>query len=261
MEMPSLLNQRAEEILTFIESYRAEYGWARVVELAREKFVENEAQPAQQALGDLLLQARTLALVQGQLDDDRHALHSGRLNHEQDISIGHHYEMLRQEACTYNHQLRGFIESHRDSVDRYDLTRWLATASGGRHAWAESEITGAVSEIALHAALMGLPELVDLRYGSLGEDLHGYDFVATWQGRLLTVDAKTGYFHPLTEEKHGHEHLEIHVPRDVVQGFRLTRSGLDDLRRDVRGALRFKVGVEPHASHKHYAFKPIVATA
>lgn len=255
MDTVSPLTERAEEILVFLESYRAEYGWQQVVQLAREKFVENENQPGLQALADLLLKARTLAVVQNQLDDDRRALHSGRLRHEQNVSIGHHYEMLRAEACGFNHQLRGFIEAHREAVDRYELTRWLATASGGRHQWAEAEITGAVSEIALHAALMGLPELHNLRYGTLEEDLHGSDFVANWQGRPLTVDAKTGYFHPLTERKHGQEHLEISVPRDVVQGFRLTRSGLDDLRRDVRRALQWRIGSDKHASHRYY-FRP-----
>ena len=259
MDMHDQLSLRADEILVFIESNRAEYGWSGDIDLARDKYVHQEAQPGLQALGDLILKARGLALIQGQLDDDRRALHSGRLNHAQNISIGHHYEMLRAEACGYNHQLRGFIEAHREAVDRYDLTRWLATASGGRHKWAEAEVTGAMSEIALHAALMGLPELRDLRYGTLEEDLHGYDFMALWQGRTLSVDAKTGYYPPLTELKHGHEHLEIHVPREVVQGFRLTRAGLDDLRRDVRRALKVNVGADRHAGH-HY-FRPDFATA
>jgi hypothetical protein len=259
MENSSPIVQRAEEILIFVESYRAEFGWARVAELAREKYVENEQQLGLQALGDLLLRARTMAVIQNQLDDDRQALHSGRLSHEQNISIGHHYEMLREQACTYNHQLRGFIEAHRENIDRLELTRWLTSASGGLKKWAESEITGAVSEIALHAALMGLPELINLRYGSLSEDLHGYDFVSSWQGRKVTIDAKTGYYQPLTEEKQGHEHLELHVPRDVVDGFRLTRQGLDSLRRDARTALRAKVGIELHVSHKHYAYHPLAA--
>jgi hypothetical protein len=174
------------------------------------------------------------------------------LSHQENLSVGHHYEELRYEACAYNHQLRGFIEAHREYVDRYDLTHWLAEAAGGRHQWAEGEITGAMSEIALHAALMGLPELKDLRYGTLEEDLRGNDFLCSWQGRTVSVDAKTGYYHPLTQHKHGQEHLEISVPRDVVQGFRLTRRGLDDLRRDVRRALSWHGRPQQHWSHHYY---------
>ena len=255
--MKTLLPERAEEILQFIEANRATLGWQDVIEQATEKYVENETKLELKALAELMLKARNLAVVQNQLDDDRRALHSGRLLHEQNISIGHHYEMLRHEACAFNHQLRGFIEAHREVIDRTELTRWLSAASGGRHEWAAAEITGAVSEIALHAAVMGLPELRELRYGTVEEDLHGYDFVASWQGRPLTVDAKTGYYQPLTERKHGHEHLEISVPRDVVRGFRLTRAGLDDLRLQVRRALQNKLGVERHASHKHYPYKPL----
>jgi hypothetical protein len=248
-----LLSRRADEILVFIESYRVEYGWHQVVALAVEKFVEQETNSDLAALGDLLLKARTSVLVQGQLDSDRAQLHSGRLTHEENLSVSHHYEMLREAACAYNHQLRSFIEAHRESVDRYDLTRWMAAASGGRHQWAEGEITGATSEIALHAALTGMPELDGLRYGVIDEDLHGYDFVATWQGRLVTIDAKTGYYLPLTERKQGHEHLEVSVPRDVVEGFKITRRGLDDLRHDVRVALRAKVGTSAHVAHAHYS--------
>ena len=252
MDTQAQLTQRAEEILLFIESYRNEYGWSHVLDLARGQFVDNESQLELRALGDLIVKARTMAVVQNQLDEDRQKLHHGHLSHSENISVGHHYESLRYEACAYNHQLRGFIEAHRESVDRYDLTDWLATASGGHHQWAEAEITGAVSEIALHAALMGLPELKSLRYGTLEEDLHGIDFICSWQGRPVSVDAKTGYYHPLTERKHGMEHIEISVPRDVVQGFRLTRAGLDDLRRDVRRALTWQGRPAQHSSHHYY---------
>jgi hypothetical protein len=254
--MDRLIAQRAEEILVFIESYRAEYGWAHVTELAQNKFVELETVPELANLADLLLKARSMAVIQTLLDQDRRALHAHWLSHEENLSVGHHYEMLRREACTFNHQLRGFIESHQESVSRYDLTRWLTTASGGRHAWAEAEVTGSTSEIALHAALQGLPELKEVRYGTLDEDLHGFDFLTQWQGRIVSIDAKTGYFHPLTEEKQGHEHLEIHVPRDAVEGFRITRRGLSDLRNEVRRALTWKVQPAPHWSHHYYQAQP-----
>jgi hypothetical protein len=118
-------------------------------------------------------------------------------------------------------------------------------------------MAGAVSEMALHAALQGLPELKELRYATIEEDLAGYDFVAEWQGKLLTVDAKTGLYYPLSERVHGHRHLEISVPREAVKDFKVTRKGLDLLRHEVRQALQRGTGVSKHASHLH--FRPVHA--
>jgi hypothetical protein len=129
------------------------------------------------------------------------------------------------------------IESSRQYFSREELMGWLVEASLGRVQWAHSELTGALSEVALHAALQGLPELEGLRYATVEEDLAGFDFVAQWHGKLLTIDAKTGFYRPLMERKHGHRHLEISVPRQAVQDFRVTRRGLAVLRREARQAL------------------------
>jgi hypothetical protein len=217
-----------------------------------ERYIYRESAFGLRTLGELLLHARRQAHIQDRLNGDREALHSGRLSHEELIETGHHYETLRHAACEYNHLLRGFIEAHRDEVDRDDLTRWLTSASMGRERWAEGEVTGSMSEIALHAALMGMPELRDLRYATLEEDLHGSDFVAQWQGQLVTVDAKTGHYPPVTERMRGHRHLEVSVPREAVHGFRLTRQGLDMLRREVRQGLHASVGVGVHGAHAPY---------
>jgi hypothetical protein len=250
--------RQAKAILAAIEEYRVELGFTDALMLVHERFVDNEPDRELRQLGELMAQARRQALIQQQLDDDRQQLHRGHLSHDERVEVGHHYEMLRYEACSYNHRLRSFIESHREHVTRDQLTDWLVSASQGRRQWAVGEITGAVSEVALHAALMGLPELTGLRYGSLEEDLKGYDFLATYQGKPVTVDAKTGFYHPLSERKHGHRHFEISVPREVMEGFRLTRDGLDLLRREVRSALNQTV--EPHSPghwrdhgrHRHF---------
>lgn len=207
-------------------------------------------------LARLLLHARQQARLQDQLNHDRQALHAGRLGHEERASLGHHYETIRYAACEYNHTVRGFIESNREHVSRDELTGWLTTASRGRHGWAEGEVTGAISEIALHAALMGMPELSGVRYATLDEDLHGFDFMATWQGRPVTIDAKTGHYPPITNHHHGQLHLEISVPREALDGFRLTRGGLDGVRHDVRKGLHEHGGVDHHGAHAPYRPKP-----
>jgi hypothetical protein len=228
---------RSVEILTFVNELRREWGLQEALRTAAEYYVDDEPQPELARLGQVLVRARQQALLQQQLDEDREALHSGRLQHEERVSTGHHYEMLRREACAYNHELRGLIETDGHYFSRDQLTNWLVEASQGRQAWAQGEITGAVSEVAMHAALAGLPELRDLRYATLDEDLAGDDFMAEWHDQLVTVDAKTGLYRPLTERKHGHKHLEISVPREAVAGFWVTRRGLDLLRHEVRQAL------------------------
>ncbi|HEY2004320.1 MAG TPA: hypothetical protein VGH44_04380 [Candidatus Saccharimonadia bacterium] len=250
----SMFAHRADEILNLVTHLRAELGLHEALNVAIERFVDDEPHPEMKRFGEVVVLARRQALLQERLDDDREQLHSGVLNHEEREITGHHYEMLRHEACRYNHLMRGLIENCGHYFSREQLMRWLTAMSQGRSQWARGEVTGAVSELALHAALQGLPELRDLRYATIEEDLAGYDFVASWQGRLLTVDAKTGFYRPLTERKHGHKHLEISVPREAVKEFWVTRRGLDVLRHEVRQALQSSESVEHHAPHHYYKY-------
>jgi hypothetical protein len=96
-----------------------------------------------------------------------------------------------------------------------------------------------------------LPEIQGLRYASVEEDLIGYDFVGVWQGSLLTVDAKTGFYQPLLERKHGHRHLEISVPKEVIKDLQINHRGLALLRREVRQVLERDDGTEYHAPAQH----------
>ncbi len=248
--------RRANEIIRSIDEGRAQFGLSEALTQTWEQFVLAEPDVELRRFSEVIADARRQATTQRQLDDDREQLHHGHLNHEQLVERGHHYELLRYQACVYNHLLRGTIELHAEQFSRAQLLAWLTSASQGVHAWALGEITGATSEIALHAALTGMPELEGLRYGTVEEDLQGYDFVAYWQGALVTIDAKTGLYHPLTERKHGHRHLEISVPRESIAEFHLTRRGLDILRHEVRQALHAAPGTGVHASHSHYRFHP-----
>jgi hypothetical protein len=232
-----MLTSRAEEILQTIAQVRGDSGIKEAVHVAAERFVEDEPRAELKRLGEVVVLARRQALIQQLLDVDREALHHGHLNHDELVSTGYHYEMLRHQACTYNHLLRSFIESFGLHFSRDELMKWLTTASLGRSTWAKGEVTGAVSEIALHAALQGMPEIRDLRYATVAEDLVGYDFVGEWNGELLTVDAKTGRYAPLSETKHGHRHLEISVPREAAKDLRINHGALAMVRREVRQAL------------------------
>lgn len=244
---------RANAILAHIRLRRTELGLQEAVNEVIEHFVEHEPHPELARLGEVLGLARRQAVIQVQLDEDREALHHGHLSHEELVSKGHHYEMLRHQACTFNHLLRGLIESCSQYFSRDELMEWLVGASSGRASWAKGEITGAVSEIALHAALQGLPELRALRYATVEEDLVGYDFVGQWQGALLTIDAKTGFYPPLSENKHGHRHLEISVPREAVHDLRVNHRGLALLRREIRQVMQRAAGVEIHPPHHYFA--------
>jgi hypothetical protein len=248
---------RADAILGLISDERGRLGLHEAINLVVERFVEAESHPELKRLGEVLALARRQGVIQEQLDNDREALHHGGLNHEELTERGHHYEMLRHQACSYNHLLRGLIESCGHHFSRDELTNWLSNASSGREEWARGEITGAASEVALHAALQGLPELRSLRYGSVGEDLKGYDFVGEWQGALLTIDAKTGYYPPLSEYKHGHRHLEVSVPREATKDLQINHRALARVRAEVRQVMRADAGVEVHAPH-HY-FQPAIA--
>jgi hypothetical protein len=244
--------RRAQAILDDITVVRAERGLQDAILESVDKYVHDEINPELKSFGEVLLLARRQALLQEKLDEDREELHHGHLSHEEKASRGHHYEMLRREACEYNHMLRGLIEKSGEYFTRDELTKWLTTASQGRAKWVHGEVSGSISEIALHAALQGLTELRDMRYGTLEEDLAGFDFCAQWQGQLVTVDAKTGFYPPLSEYKHGHRHLEISVPHESVDDFRVTRRGLDLLRHEVRQALQGGEAVETHGPHQYY---------
>ncbi len=239
---------RAEAIIRDLENLRSEWGLKEALSQIWEKYVEAETEPDLRRFGEVIADARRQATTQRQLDEDREQLHHGHLRHDELVMVGHHYDTLRRQACIYNHLLRGVIEHYGEEVTRDELTGWLTSASLGVSGWAIGEITGAVSEYALHAALNGLPELSGVRHGTVEEDLHGYDFVANYEGQMVTLDAKTGLYRPLTERKHGHRHMEISVPREAVDGFKLTRHGLDVLRSEVRQALH----AEPWRGADHY---------
>jgi hypothetical protein len=238
--------RRAAAIMEFVDEHRAELGLNAALTAAAERYVEPETNQELKHFAEVLVSSRRQAMLQELLDDDREQLHHGRLDHEGLTSVGHHYETLRHEACVYNHKLRSVIELSGHHFSREDLMGWLVGVSQGRHEWARGEITGAVSEVALHAALQGMPELAGLRYGTVEEDLAGYDFLAEYQGKLLTVDAKTGRYWPLSERKHGHGHLEVSVPHEAVDGLRVTRRGINGLRSEVRIALGEHA---PHTEH------------
>lgn len=234
--IPSSITDQVSGLFEELASQTHLYGKSEAVDYLEEVYANGSRTEPMSSLAVLLLHAGQKAKLQDLLDIDRDDLHNGRLNHYQLLETGHHYETLRHAACEYNHSVRSFIESHREDVTRDQLINWLTKASHN-HRWADGEVTGATSEIALHAALMGMPELSGLRYATLEEDLHGFDFTAEWQGQQVTIDAKTGRYAPIVERMRGHRHLEIYVPRDVMDGFRLTRHGLDSLRREMRVAL------------------------
>jgi hypothetical protein len=249
-----LFQYRARQILGLIEDLRGQVGLTDAINAAVERYVNEEPNGELRRFGEVLGYARRQAIIQQELDDDREALHHGHLSHEELTEKGHHYETLRHGACVYNHVMRSVVETCGQYFMREQLMQWLTTASQGRGEWAKGELTGAISEAALHAALQGMRELKDMRYASIEEDLAGYDFIAEWQGRLVTIDAKTGFYYPLSERKHGHIHLEISVPREAVKNFHVTRRGLDLLRHEVRQALQRSAGAEEHAPH--HSFHP-----
>jgi hypothetical protein len=244
--------RRAEEIISHIHQLRAELGLSAALTHTWERYVEAETNPELRRFSEVIADARRQAMLQRRLDVDREQLHHGHLTHDQLRETSYHYVTLRREVCVYNHLVRGVIEHHWEHFHRDELTDWLTRASQGVRTWAVAEITGSISEIALHVAMAGLPELRNVRYATVEEDLKGYDFVAEWQGRLVTIDAKTGLYRPQTLRKHGYLHLEISVPREAVADFRVTRRGLDVVRHEVRQALRGSVGPAIHASHRHY---------
>jgi hypothetical protein len=244
--------QRAEAIIRDLNRLREEWGLREAQNEVWDRYVGAEDDANLRRFSEVVADARRQVATQRQLDEDRERLHHGHLRHDELVSVGHHYEMLRHQACIYNHLLRSVVEHHRTEFGREELIGWLTSASQGAHDWAKGEVAGCVSEVALHAALVGLPDLREVRYGTVEEDLRGYDFLAQWQGDVLSIDAKTGFYRPLSERKHGHRHLEISVPRESMDEFQLTRKGLDVLRREVRQGLEAFTGRPAHQSHFHY---------
>lgn len=248
---PKDFARRAEAIIEAINDKRSELGLNGAINEAIERYVDDEPHPELERFARAISLARRQAMIQQWLDDDREKLHHGHLDHYELKSLGHHYETLREEACMYNHLLRSVIEVSGRYFSRDDLLGWLVGVSQGRAEWAQGEITGAISEVALHAALQGMPELVGLRYGTIEEDLSGYDFLCEYEGKTLSIDAKTGRYWPLSERKHGHRHLEVSVPREALEDFKLTRHGINRLREEVRQALHGNARQPDYGQYQH----------
>src|SRR4051794_9737300 len=118
---------RAHEIVGVINRLKAEGKAGEALDEVQERFVDDEPNAELRRLGEVMALARRQALIQTRLDDDRQALHHGRLSHEEATSVGHHYEMLRHQACSYNHLLRGLIESCGQYFSRDELMTWLTS--------------------------------------------------------------------------------------------------------------------------------------
>src|SRR4051812_4406199 len=102
----AIFDRRAKDILELINQLRTELGLQEAINVAIDRFVDAEEHPELRRFSEALALARRQAVIQQRLDDDREALHHGNLNHDSLVSTGHHYEMLRHEACQYNHLLR-----------------------------------------------------------------------------------------------------------------------------------------------------------
>jgi|GEM_PF-1265449 hypothetical protein len=228
---------RAETIVSDLDSFRAQHGQSEALTLVWEKYVEAETDPDMRRLGELIADSRRQAMIQHQLDDDREAMHSGRLNREQFQEMQHRFDTLRRNACVYNHMTRVFIDEYAEVVSEHEIVDWMIGASFGARQWALAVVRGAVSEIALRRALLNMPELSGVRHSTVEEDLVGIDFIAQCQGQVLTIDAKSGLYRPLSLHKRGHRHLEISVPRDAIEKLRLSDEGEKLLHEEIRQAL------------------------
>src|ERR1700760_3850130 len=102
--------KRAQLVLAEIARLREHEGLDEAIRQVMEDYVDGEPHTELQRLAKGLGFARRQALIQQRLDEDREALHHGHLSHEELVSVGHHYEMLRHQACEYNHLLRNMIE-------------------------------------------------------------------------------------------------------------------------------------------------------
>jgi len=228
---------RVADIARFFEETRRHLSQREILTAAWEKYVEGEQNPELRRLSEIVADARRQVMIQRQLDDDRERLHHERMDHHQHVALAQHYDTLREEACVFNHSLRRFIEGYAGEVNENEVMEWLMIAGFGAREWAESEVIGAVSEIALLTALKDMPELSQVRHATVEEDLHGFDFMAVWRRQPVTIDAKTGLYPPLTLRKRGHRHLEVSVPRQAVRNLRLTPDGLSLLMYEIREAL------------------------
>lgn len=256
LERAQIVN-RVEEIISALERGRTEHGVSEGLTLVWEQYVDGESDVELRRLSEIVADARRQAVAQRHLDDDKDRLHQGGLNHEERVEVGHNYEMLRRMACTYNHLLRGFIEKYADVVEEREVIDWLFRASFGVKTWAVSEVVGAVTELALHAALRDMPELISVRHATVDEDLSGYDFVARWGDAEITIDAKTGMYPPMSLRRRGVRLLEIYVPKQSVRHLRLTNEGLALVELEVRRMLNApedgRAGSSRHFASRHGA--------
>src|SRR5437868_1577500 len=97
----AIFEHRAQEILDLIAEVRKSHGFGEAISAVHERFAVEEVHPELRRFGEVMAFARRQAVLQERLDDDREQLHHGHLSHEELESVGHHYEMMRHQACTY----------------------------------------------------------------------------------------------------------------------------------------------------------------
>jgi hypothetical protein len=149
--------------------------------------------------------------------------------------------------CQFNHQIRDFILAHGDQVPRDKFEAWMAKCGQVPEQWANSRIAGVISEIGVYMALLDEPSLINLRFGSVEEDLLGKDMLAETSSRqMIQIDVKSGTHEPVTKKIPDGIKLEISLRHQLLSGYRLNP--------DAEKGVRFLVdlALKQSQSHKHY---------
>lgn len=218
-------------------------------ELAWQTYVTEEDNPDLAGFSSLILGAYGYHFYQRELDSVR----GGGYNHLNIPEQRSYRDQYRYALCQYNHQIRDFILAHGEEVPRQRLERWTGAVSGADQ-WAKSLVAGAVSEAAIFVALQDEPELHNLRFGSIEEDLAGSDMIGTTAAGIpLHIDIKSGSHEPVTRKTPQGLKLEISLRHQLLEGYQLTA----DAARGVRYLV--ELAIKQSQSHKHYHHPRIAA--
>lgn len=143
----------------------------------------------------------------------------------------------KRQMVEYEHQIREWLSRYSGVLDPDQVEGWFAYTAGDER-WARHFINGIIGEVALWKLLQHLPEVAEVSFTEVGEDVRGADLLVQMRqngglGSLVAIDVKT-IFRDMTPEEIFHptgytltlpdgnvvDRVEVGIPRSkVLYGF------------------------------------------
>lgn len=149
------------------------------------------------------------------------------------------FRSYKDRATDYNHLLREVIAAQPRYFSREQLSTWLEQASQDSE-WTESQMKGAIAEVAVAERLSEVPGVRSVRYSTLAEEPKGIDVVATLDdGKECRMDVKFGENSTVMDVEPTTSGVAVQVDPAELAGFEIAPAARETVTRRLGRAVSY----------------------